>query len=208
MSWFEKKEEDNSKVVAAVIHLIMTIIIVVAVIAVVWMIGNMITAEQEPDVTNTFIGSRLESVSELTTAKLTYNGLIRYEDGEIPILTKKSFSMIYRAEVKAGIDFSEMNMEENIVITDTTVTITLPEVAILDVEVAEDSIEFYDEQSALFNWTEKEDTIDAIQAAENDVKEKADMEELKARAKSQPTVLLQELFQNVIGERELKIQYK
>ena len=41
----------------------------------------------EPDLTSDMIESRIEQVSKLTTAEMTYTGLIRYTDGEIPFLT-------------------------------------------------------------------------------------------------------------------------
>ena len=100
MGFLKKKNEDNgnAKIIAAVIHLIMTIIIVAALFGLIFVIGKMIEESRKPDITNTYISSKLETVSNLTTAELTYNGLIHYEEGDIPILTKKSFSMVYRAE--------------------------------------------------------------------------------------------------------------
>ena len=87
----------------------------VAIIAVV-IIHTMNKAEtifaksDEPVLSSTFISEKLEKVSELTTAKLTYNGLVQYTDGKVPFLTKKAFSMIYRAEVKAGVELSETDI--------------------------------------------------------------------------------------------------
>ena len=62
------------------------------------------TAPKEPELTSAFVSGKLEAVSELTTARLTYTGLIKYSEGKIPFLTKNSFSMIYTARVRAGID--------------------------------------------------------------------------------------------------------
>lgn len=206
MGIFRKKDEDadRSKVIVAVLHLFMLIIVVVAVLSLVYMVGKMLEENRKPEVTNAFISSKLETVSDLTTAKMTYNGLIRYEDGEIPILTQKSFFMVYRAEVRAGIDISKIQSS----ITETEVILYVPKVDIQDIDIDETSIQFYDEKVALFNWTEREDTLDAIAEAKKDVKEKVDFEELNEKAKNQTEILLRGLFEGTIGERELEIQFK
>jgi len=198
------KDNDNAKVIAAVIHLIMTIVIVVAVFGLIFVIGKMIEESRKPDITNTFISSKLETVSNLTTAELTYNGLIHYEEGDIPILTKKSFSMIYRAEIKAGVDLSKVESY----ITDTEVVLVVPAVEIQDIDIDETSIQFYDEQVALFNWEEKEDTLDAMAAAKADVEEKVNLTELKLKARTQTESLLKGLFEGTVGEREVRVQFK
>lgn len=181
----------------------------VAIIAVV-VIHTMNKAEtifaksDEPTLSSTFISEKLEKVSELTTAKLTYNGLVQYTDGKVPFLTKKAFSMIYRAEVKAGVELSDTDIN----ITDSTVELTLPEVEVFSIAVDSDSIQFYDEKSALFNWTDKEDVVKAVKKAEEDVESKADIEGLVKEAKEQNESLLKGLFEGAIGDRQLIINYK
>ena len=142
-------------------------------------------------------------VSELTTAKLTYNGLVYYSDGSIPLLTQKSFTMTYRAEVRAGVDLSQADIK----ITDKEVQLTLPAVRILDTVVDSDSIQFYDEKAALLNWGKKTDVLDGMTAAQKDVEEKADFDSLKAEAKTQTKQLLTGLFAGAIGERELVVKF-
>ena len=78
------------------------------------------TAPKEPELTSAFVSGKLEAVSELTTARLTYTGLIKYSEGKIPFLTKNSFSMIYTARVRAGIDIRQAKIdiqEDQVVIT-------------------------------------------------------------------------------------------
>lgn len=206
MGFLRKREDENgnAEVIVAVLHLIMTIIIVAGIFGLFFVVGRMIEESRKPDITDTFISSKLETVSNLTTAELTYNGLIHYEEGEIPILTKKSFSMVYRAEIKAGVDLSKVES----IITDTEVVLMVPDVQIQDIDIAETSIKFYDEQVALFNWTEKEDTLDAMAAAKADVEEQVNFTELKAKAKSQTEMILRGLFEGAIGERQLQIQFE
>ncbi len=157
---------------------------------------------KEPELTSSFINGKLEAVSELTTAKLTYTGLIKYSEGSIPFLTQNSFSMIYTATVRAGIDLSKAVVE----ITEEEVVIMLPACEIQSVDIDEESIEFYDEKWALFNRSTKEDAIDMVSAAKEDVTKKADIESLLESASLQTKALVRGLLEDTIGERNLVIQ--
>ena len=157
---------------------------------------------KKPELTSSFINGRLEAVSELTTAKLTYTGLIKYSEGKIPFLTQNSFSMIYTASVRAGMDLSKASVE----ITEEEVAITLPVCEVQSVEVDERSIEFYDEHWALFNRSTKEEVIDMVSAAKEDVLAKADLENLLDSAKRQTEILIHSLLDDGIGERKLVIR--
>lgn len=160
------------------------------------------SAPKEPELTSAFVSGKLEAVSELTTARLTYTGLIKYSEGKIPFLTRNSFSMIYTAKVRAGIDLGRAEIE----IGEEQVVITLPECEVQSIDIDEGSIEFYDEHWALFNRTEKEDVIDTILAAREDVQEKADLESLLKSADLQTQQLVAELLEDEIGELELIIR--
>jgi len=142
--------------------------------------------------------------SELTTAELTYTGLVTFEDGSIPFLTKKGFTMKYTATVEAGIDFSKIEVD----VSGKTVKVTLPETEIQSVKVDPNSIDFYDESFALFNWKDNEDVSDAIARAESDIQNNADMESLKKKSEMQTEKLIRGILEGAIGERELIIEKK
>ena len=55
-----------------ILHFIEILVIAAAVI----FVTNKVTQKDEPQITSSFISNKLEMVSELTTAKLTYNGLV------------------------------------------------------------------------------------------------------------------------------------
>ena len=192
----------SNVIVALIALLIVTMII--GTLAVVGVMGmKFYTDSKKPQVDSAFISNKLEAVSTLSTAVLTYNGLIKYEEGEIPLIDKKSFSMVYSAEITAGVDLSKVESE----ITDTQVILILPEVEIQDMDIDEKSVQFYDNQISLFNWTEKEDTLDAISLAKDDVREHADISGLKLKAKDQTETILEGLFEGAIGDRELVIEW-
>jgi hypothetical protein len=165
-------------------------------------IGARVYKGSTPDIDSQYISSKLEEASDLTTAVLTYNGLVKYSDGDIPFITQKSFSMIYSAEVRAGIDMSKIKVE----VTDDKVIVTLPEVEIQGINVDSDSLEFFDEKAAIFNWTDKDDVVEAVAAAENDVSENADINGLKERSRTQAEEIIKGLLKDSIGERTLEIK--
>ena len=110
--------------------------------------------------------------------------------------------MIYTAKVRAGVDLAQAGIE----IGEAQVVITLPECEVQSIDIDEQSIEFYDEHWALFNRTEKEDVIDTISAAKEDVRQNADLESLLESAGQQTRQLIKGLLEDEIGERELVIQ--
>lgn len=158
---------------------------------------------KEPKLSSSFVNGKLEAVSDLTVSELSYTGLIRYSEGKIPFLTQNSFSMMYTAKVRAGIDISMAQVQ----VTEDAVVITLPACEVQSIDIDPDSIEFYDEHLALFNWTEKEDIIDTVSAAKADVSEKADLDSLLEDAKERTRALIGGLLSDVIGERALKIEF-
>lgn len=196
----KETKEKNTGILKAIIYLL--IVLVIAGTAI--FLAIRFTKESEPELTNSFISDKLEAASELTSAKLTYNGLVRYSEGSIPFITKKEFSMTYRAEVRAGIDLAKVESE----ITDAQVTIRIPEIEILDIFVDEGSIQFYDEKFALFNWEKKEDLLETLEGAKTDVQEHGDMDALKDKAKNQIQILMEGLFKDCIGDRVLTVEFK
>lgn len=198
----EKKEKRGKKNTAKIILRLMNLITIIIALCVVILVMNIKKKESEPEITNTFINNKLEAASELTSARMIYNGLIRYSDGKIPFITKKAFTMTYRAEIKVGIDLAEVKSE----VTDSRVTIKTPEIEILDILIDEDSIQYYDEKFALLNAEKKEDALQALEKAKEDVCENGDIGALKDTAGRQTEALLKSLFQDSIGGRKLVIE--
>lgn len=195
-------KEEKSKVTVEILKLARLVIVLAAAAGIAVFLYVRYRDASEPELTSSFVNGKLEAVSDLTVSKLTYTGLIRYSDGKIPFLTKNSFSMMYTANVRAGIDLSKARIE----IAEDQVVITLPECTVQSVDVDPDSIEFYDEQWALFNWTEKTDVIDTVAAARDDVSQKADLESLLDAARIQTESVIRGLLEDAVGERELVVQ--
>lgn len=133
---------------------------------------------KKPEISSTAIAEQISELSELSTAELGYRGLIHYSEGEIPFLTKKQFTMIYDAQIKAGVDLSAVK----VTVTDNSVTVSLPSAQVQSIHIDPDSLEFYDETFALFNTQERTDTVTALQDAEKDAKEYVQETDLLASA--------------------------
>lgn len=156
------------------------------------------------EITTGFISSKLEAASELTSAKMIYNGYAEYSDGNVPFLTKKAFLMLYKADVRAGIDLKNVDIQ----VTPLSVKIAVPEVEIIDIKIDPSSLKFVDKKSAIFNWSNNDDVALALKAAESNLLQNADIEQLKELAKNQINILLTGLFEDCIDERKLEIVQK
>lgn len=161
--------------------------------------------EKGPELTGELVASRLEPASEWTTAHLTYRGLLHYEEGKVPFLTRKAFFMVYEAEVSAWIELSEVEIE----ITEEQVTVTLPSAdeEHVKIYVLPESITFYNEKAALLNWESKEDAVTALAKAEADVRENAGVPQLMAAADQQAEALTEQLLADCLDGRELVIRH-
>lgn len=141
-------------------------------------------------VTVEILQEQLESCSDLATAKLSYRGVVSFEEGSIPLINKKNFLMVYSAEIRAGVDLSEAS----IVIDGQNIIVTLPEATIQVVDIDSDSIEFYDESFALFNGQDMEDVVEALTLAQEDAEEQIDMDALLEEATEQAQLLVETLL--------------
>lgn len=184
------------------IVIVFMVVLIVAAGVVGFKICTVMYEKRQPQITTTYISGKIDSVSELTTAQMEYKGLVVYSDGNIPFLTKKGFSMIYTAKIRAGVDVSQIEIN----VTDEQVIITVPDAVIQSVDVDPNSIEFYDEKYALFNWSDKEDVVDTLSVAKEDATANADATELIENANAQTSSIIRSILEDSIGDKELVIR--
>ena len=187
------REKNGSRgTVKAVIYLLIVVILAGMVVY----LTQSLRRDREPEITGTFIDSKLEAAGELTSAKMIYNGLF---------LTQKAFNMTYRAEVRAGVNLAKANTE----VTDSEVTVTLPAVEIFDISIDNDSIQYYDEKAALLNWERKEDAMDAIASAKEDVEQQTkEMDDLETMAQEQAKTLITGMLSETVGDKTLVVKFE
>ena len=136
-----------------------TLIGAAALVAVGFLGAQLLDRAQQPSITmnSDTVAEQLVECSELATMKLDYRGHITYEEGDLPLLTKKAFSMIYDAEVRAGVDLAQAAVD----IDGTDVSVSLPAATVQSISIDPDSLQFYDQQYALLNWQNRDDTAKA-----------------------------------------------
>lgn len=197
------KSGSRSGLVRTILRCAVVIIVALCVVAVVVMFKDMNEHRGEPEISTTFVAEKLSDCSDLTSAELAYRGVVSFQDGDIPFLTQKAFQMIYTAQIEAGFDLSQVGVE----VDDVQLRIMLPAVEVRTPTILPDSIEIVDEQRALLNWANRDDTVEAMQIAGQDALAHADIEGLKARAAGQAQTLVTNLFEGFIGDRQLIVEF-
>ena len=194
----------NAGVVKTIVRGIIVLGVCAAIVAVVFAVKDMTENAGQPEITGTFVTEKLEDCSELSSAELTYRGMVSFQDGDIPFLTQKAFQMLYTAEIRAGVDLNEAQVS----VTDSELRIHLPAVKVQTLTILPDSLEVIDQQRALLNWTSRDDMVVAMQYAEEDAQASADIAGLKERATAQTERLISGLFEGFIGNRELVVEFE
>ena len=162
-----------------------------------------ISKKGEKRITSASLGSRLEQVSDLTSAELTYDGYLSVIEGSIPLLNEKGFSMRYEAVIRAGIDVSDVDID----VQEDRVIVTLPHADVQSCTVDPDTIQIYDKMYSLFNWHDSYDVVDAIADAQNDALSVGPVRQLKQEADEQSEKIIRGILEEAVGDRELIITF-
>lgn len=152
---FTKKLKKKIILVASIVILVL---IIVAAVILMWPKAEEVTADTE------YLVSTLTKASELTTAKLHYNGVTIFEDDGVALINKSGFIMMYEAEARIGIDVKQVEIradDDNQIIY-----VKIPKAVVQDVHVDASSIQYFDQEFSLFNADQKEDVNEAIAIAE------------------------------------------
>ena len=134
------REKNGSRgTVKAVIYLLIVVILAGMVVY----LTQSLRRDREPEITGTFIDSKLEAAGELTSAKMIYNG------------------------------------------------------------------QYYDEKAALLNWERKEDAMDAIASAKEDVEQQTkEMDDLETMAQEQAKTLITGMLSETVGDKTLVVKFE
>ena len=161
----------------------------------------------EEEVTEDYLGTKLSKVGELTTVKLNYTGFLQYQDKGIPIFNRSDFIMTYEANARVGIDLEKVEIEVDN--TNKMVSLTIPKAEIQDVKIDTSEIKYYDSDFALFNVDEKEDGNKALELAEKYAQEELGKMGVLESAVEHALTLIKGLLQNAVpADYEFKGQLK
>ena len=179
-------------------HTALYLIAAIALIAVGFLASQLWERMSAPTVRmdTTTVTQQLERCQDLVTAKLEYRGLVTYEEGDIDFINKKGFTMIYDADVAASVDLSKAE----VAVDGRSVSIKLPHAKLESVSIDPDSLKFYDEKFALFNWQNKTDTAEALKLADKDAESKVDKTALLKTADKQAKKVIASMFAPFTGE--------
>ncbi len=178
----------KSKIIGASV----VIIVVAAIIAFSFLHNSKETVD-----TN-FLINTLQKSSELTTAKLNYTGLSKFEDSGIAFLNRADYRMIYRATARIGINVDEVKIDSDD--NNKIIYVSIPKAQVQDVKVDTTSIEFFDQKFALFNVNEKEDQNKAIALAEEEAKKEINKMGGLKMADDQSAALIKGILANAIPD--------
>lgn len=158
-------------------------------------------------ITSSYIMKEIKASSELTTAKITYTGFHKYEDEGVIFLNKGDFTMVYEAVIRTGIDLDKVDIKVNNITK--KVTLKIPKARVLDINIDEDSIEFYDTKFSLFNYDAKTDVTKAMSDAKKDLEQKVVDKIDMDFANQQSEILIRGLVQKTIPSNyEIEVEFK
>lgn len=150
----------------------------------------------QPSIDETVVTKQLKACSDLATSKMMYRGLVTYTSGNIELWNKKSFQMIYDAEIKAGVDMSKADVSMD----GKRIEITLPAAKIQDVSIDPDSVKIYDQKYSLLNWSDRSDTSAAMSEAKADAREAAEKSDMAGQADTQARAIVKQMFAVIDGQ--------
>ena len=158
----------------------------------------------QPSIDETVVTKQLKACSDLATSKMMYRGLVTYTSGNIELWDKKSFQMIYDAEIKAGVDMSEADVSMD----GKRIEISLPAATIQDVSIDPDSIKIYDQKYSLLNWADRSDTSAAMSEAKADAREAAEKSDMAGQAAPQARAIVKQMFAVIDGQDGYEVDVK
>ncbi|MBQ6389337.1 MAG: DUF4230 domain-containing protein [Mogibacterium sp.] len=160
--------------------------------------------KKQPQVDAKGLMERLEECSELTVAKNYYTGIVRFNEGTVPLINKNGFTMKYEAVIDAGFDLEKVSIE----VTDDQVLVTVPNAEIQSINIDPNSLEFYDNKTSLFKTDRKEATKKALQEAQKDAEENAYRKGLLEEADKRAEVIFKGILEGGVGNREIVVRHE
>lgn len=119
---------------------IRTLLVVIIVLVICFVIGNIVFQKREQQIQVETISTleKVIDVNELSTFTAVYNGIAQAMNEKEP--DKIDYYVSYEARVKAGIDFTEIDITPDF--DHQTIHITIPDIYITDINVDISSLDF------------------------------------------------------------------
>lgn len=158
--------------------------------------GNLWSTVNQAMLSPDAVKSQISAYSDLATVKVRYNGEVRYEAGSIPLIDERGFTMVYAADVHAGVNLNESTVE----VAGRHITITLPQANVQSIAIDPESLELRDSNWTLLNRGNRDDVSEALRLAEEDVRGKIDRAELLESANTQAEEVVRGLLSPFVDQ--------
>ncbi len=169
--------------------------------------------EEHTEITGEIISESLRDVGELITEEYWFTQVATYDSAksaqlfnitfDIP-LTRTRFVYSYDGVIRAGVDFSQIEVEKDDL--KRLITVYLPKPYIIGSEVDFDSFELYDEQSSIFNPVSVRDVNDTNKTLLRTAEKAALDKGLLERADKNAETLLKNFLRGGYGVPEYVIR--
>lgn len=161
--------------------------------------------KEEVHYDSTVIMNKIAHIQELATVKYNYTGVIGYKDAlkifkmNVP-LTEKYFLLKYNGYLKAGVDFSRIE----VTLHDEKVHVSMPRAQIFDIVIDENSITVYNESENAFNPIKISDYNRAMSQEKETMRQDAIRQGVLRDANRQAELILKSFLQEM-GFNEVDI---
>lgn len=164
--------------------------------------------DKKVEISSETIRYKMSNIGELCTAEYSYTHVERVDssrqikDFKIPF-TSNSFIYSYDGIIKAGVDFTKIQVDKED--SEKLITVTIPKIKIITSEVDQESFKLYDEKNNIFNPIKVTDVTNAFADLKNSEEQKAIEKGLLDRAKANAESLIK-TFVNEYDIEDYKIK--
>ena len=74
-------------------------------------VPNPFETQKQATITAEEVEEQISKAADLSTAKLTYKGIVNFTEGQIKYITQNSFNMMYTADIVAGVDMTKVTVD-------------------------------------------------------------------------------------------------
>lgn len=160
--------------------------------------------DEDVEVDTNVLRTELNKLSELATAEMTYACKSDIEEGSVSFVDKAGYTMYYEATVKAGIDVDKIEISNE----EKKVVVTLPAARVLGTpDIKDDSIQYYNEKKALFNWKDSNFHDEARRQAKEDLLKHSTTKQLLEFANKYAEEVVKDLLSTITGNKKLIIKH-
>ncbi|MBQ3657088.1 MAG: DUF4230 domain-containing protein [Bacteroidales bacterium] len=167
--------------------------------------------KEEVKINEEILKEKLETCSELTSAKYQLDGQITREESYktgvswFDKMGTKSFTIKYSATLAFAVDLSKANIK----VDSTIVRIDLPSATMQSLSIPSDSLHIVSETKSLINWENKNDMKEALQDAEKHALKTCDTTKMIRMANTEAvktlSTLLCPLTESETGEKAYQV---